>query len=266
MRCQRATLASVRVAPRPLAAPRLACDFFAAMPRATAYLLAREPRPGTVKTRLCPPLSPQQASRLAAAFASDALGLLAAVTDVERRLAVAGDAAEAPQKGASAGGILAALAAARGVRLEMQEGATLGDRMADLLARGLALGRPTLLVGADAPDLPATLVEASLAALRDVDVVLIGARDGGYVLVGARRPVPGLFEIDAPWGSDRVLEATCASLGRAGVSHAVAGHWEDVDDGAALRRLAARLDAAGRDATPATAGLIEALRREGVRF
>lgn len=225
------------------------------------FVMAKAPVPGFVKTRLCPPLSPAQASSLAEAFALDTLEKLAglaAAGGVEVRLALDG----AGQEGARG---LEDLAARLLVPVEGQGGGDLGARMNEALGRGLATGRPTVLVGTDTPDLPATLVLSAFEALSRVDAVLAPAGDGGYVLVGARRPLPELFRIDAPWSSDGVFAATCEALRRAGCPFEVLGSWDDVDDAAALGRLASRLDGASAVA-PCTARLLGEWRCEGVRF
>lgn len=240
-----------------LAACRDACHRSGAMkPRAVVYVLAKAPRPGLVKTRLCPPLVPAEASRLAEAFLADTLARLAGHGGVDLRLALdSGPAGGGEGEGPRAG-----------LRVESQGGGSLGERMARLLARGLETRLPTLLVGSDCPDLPLSRIDEACAALSRADAVLAPARDGGYVLVGARRDVPELFEIDAPWGSERVFAATCDALARSGRTLAVLEAWEDVDDAAALGRLACRLRDGGRAAAPATARLLDEWRREGVRF
>jgi len=250
--------------------------------RSILYVLAKEPVPGLVKTRLCPPLRPAQAAALAAACAADTLAMAAGLAAVEVRLALAparagGLAARAEcrdlaveAKGRSLaveaeGRSLAMEAAGHGLAVEDQGDGDLGARMARLMARGLRDG-PTLLIGTDSPDRPASMVADAVAALQRCDAVLAPAADGGYVLVGARRPLPALFAIDAAWGSRRVMASTCDALSRAGCAFEVLAGWEDVDDARALGRLAARLEGAGADAAPETARLLARWRSEGVRF
>ncbi|MFN2376013.1 MAG: TIGR04282 family arsenosugar biosynthesis glycosyltransferase [Candidatus Binatia bacterium] len=225
------------------------------------FVMAKAPVPGLVKTRLCPPLTSSQASRLAEAFALDTIRKLAAVAvagGLEVRVALDG-------AGQGFGRGLEEEAARLGLPVEGQGQGDLGTRMEEVLGRGLATGRPTVLVGTDAPDLPGALVRSAFEALARVDAVLVPAADGGYVLVGARRPLPELFRIDAPWSSDGVFAATCEALRRAGYPFEVLEGWDDVDDAAALGRLASRLDG-GADVAPCTARLLGEWRCEGVRF
>lgn len=240
------------------------------------YVLAKEPAPGFVKTRLCPPLTPERAAGLAAAFAADVLSMAGTLREVEARLAVDPDPGPGPPRDsrpdpgglAGAGGPdpgLAALASRLGLAVEGQGPGDLGQRMARLMERGLGAG-PTILVGTDCPDLPPSAVRGALAALGRCDVVLGPAADGGYWLVGARRPVPSLFAIDAPWSSDRVLDATSCALSRARCAFELLETREDVDDAAALGRLASRLQRDGEDAAPQTARLLARWRGEGEGF
>ncbi|HXC52684.1 MAG TPA: TIGR04282 family arsenosugar biosynthesis glycosyltransferase [Candidatus Limnocylindrales bacterium] len=250
--------------------------------RRLVYVMAKAPVPGRVKTRLCPPLEPRQAAELAAAFVEDLLASLAGAGDFDVRLALEedsrasdagrdGDPGDEGQIGTADAAREAALrlrrlAAASSVRVEGQGEGDLGRRMSLLVDRGLAEGWATVLVGGDVPDLPLATVRAAFEALERTDVVLAASRDGGYVLVGARRRHDALFSIDAAWSSPDVFSATCTSLAKARCSYATLPAWEDVDDAPALGRLAGRLDGGGDAVAPATARLMRRWRREGVRF
>jgi len=79
--------------------------------------------------------------------------------------------------------------------------------------------------------------------------VLGPANDGGYWLVGARRPAPELFD-DMPWGTPVVLPRTLARLRTA--DHALLPFWYDVDDPASMGLLVSHLDVLPPDVAPAT--------------
>jgi rSAM/selenodomain-associated transferase 1 len=120
--------------------------------------------------------------------------------------------------------------------LATQPGGDLGLRM---LAPCEAADGPTIVIGTDCPALtPAHLREAA-GVLRDgSDVVVIPAEDGGYVLIGLRRPQPGLF---APmtWGTDTVMAETRSRLARDGLTWRELPTLWDVDRPEDLARLRA---------------------------
>jgi hypothetical protein len=234
------------------------------MPAARVYVMAKAPVAGLVKTRICPPLAPGRAAELAVAFAADVLRMLAAAGGLDVRLAL--DRVGSGEKARAAAAILEGLATGLGLPVEDQGEGDLGARMDRLVRRGLADGLPTILVGADTPDLPRDTVLAAARALAGRDAVLAPAADGGYVLVGASRAIDGLFRIDAAWSSERVFVATCEALAREGCAFDVLAGAEDVDDAAALGRLADRLAAGGALVAPSTAALLGTWRTEGVRF
>ena len=62
-----------------------------------------------------------------------------------------------------------------------------------------------VIIGADCPEVTASLLEDAFARLSTNDLVLGPASDGGYYLIGLRRPNAQLFT-DISWSSDRVLE------------------------------------------------------------
>ncbi len=128
-------------------------------------------------------------------------------------------------------------------RFRLQRGGDLGDRMRccfeDLAAEGV--GRMAIL-GSDSPTVPTALVKRSLDALAsDDDASLIPTEDGGYCLIGCRRPHPAMFE-GVSWSTDSTLAETEQALGRAGYRVHSIGLWRDADEPADLDRL--RQDAA----------------------
>jgi hypothetical protein len=99
---------------------------------------------------------------------------------------------------------------------------------------------PAVLVGSDIPELDAARIVAAFRLLGRVDLVFGPAADGGFWLVGARRVplLPPLFG-SVRWSRPDTLASVLANL-PARVSIGFAACLEDVDDGAAYRRLAPR--------------------------
>lgn len=204
----------------------------------TALLVfARPPVAGAVKTRLAATAGADRAlavyralldATFACAHAARAAGVIA---DVELWVAPDGDAAAR-----------AALAAWHGQTPHVQQGRDLGARMAHAIADALQRAPRVLLVGTDCPVLtPAYLAQAS-AHLGTHDAVLGPAEDGGYVLVGARRPL----HFDAVrWSTPHACADTEAAFAAQRASYALLPPLWDVDDAAGLARFE-RLPAAHR--------------------
>jgi hypothetical protein len=202
-----------------------------AAPRASATavaVFARAPVPGEVKTRLAGILGERDAAELHA-------------TLVRRALATATQAAVGPVSlwctPDTGHPFFAACAAQFGVELRAQRGGHLGERMAGAFGQLLA-GGPALLIGSDCPALSGADLRAAADALVTHDAVFQPAEDGGYVLVGLARPVPGIFE-GVRWGEAGVMEQTRDRL------RAAKARWRempllwDVDRPEDYRRLAA---------------------------
>jgi rSAM/selenodomain-associated transferase 1 len=126
----------------------------------------------------------------------------------------------------------------RGIPVTGQSGGDLGQRMHRALAACPA--GPAVLIGTDIPALAPEHIAEAFRLLGKHDLVFGPASDGGFWLVGARRSprLPPLFG-KVRWSSRHALEDAFANLPR-NVSVGLAARLEDVDDGAAYRRLAPR--------------------------
>ncbi|MBI4996564.1 MAG: TIGR04283 family arsenosugar biosynthesis glycosyltransferase [Rhodocyclales bacterium] len=122
------------------------------------------------------------------------------------------------------------------VTVRQQPEGDLGARM--LAALRAAPTAATLVIGTDCPALTATHLHAAARALDGNDVVLLPAEDGGYVLVGATRPLPGIFA-GVDWGSDQVMAQTRVRLRTAELRWSEPATLWDVDRPEDLARLAA---------------------------
>jgi rSAM/selenodomain-associated transferase 1 len=126
-----------------------------------------------------------------------------------------------------------------GIREGAQSGADLGARLvAAFAARLAASGDAAVIVGTDCPGLRPPHLAAAFGALEDHDVVLGQSRDGGYWLIGLRRPAPTLFAGIA-WGGPEVLAQTLDRARRAGLRVAQLETLADVDTPEDLVRLVA---------------------------
>jgi uncharacterized protein len=199
------------------------------MRRYAIAVMARAPQPGQVKTRLVPPLSHERAAELYRCLLLDKLQQVAEIPGIDPYLAYT------PIEARSS--MLAVLPDS--FTLIPQAGSTLGDRLHRLSAILLERGHPAaLLIDSDSPTLPTPYLLDAIAHLqsRATDLVLGPTEDGGYYLIGLKRPCRALFD-NIPWSGPTVLTDT---LRRAATHHlqvAMLPPWFDVDTPNDLARL-----------------------------
>lgn len=200
--------------------------------RAAIVVMAKAPRPGEVKTRLCPPLSLAHAAALYRCFLVDTVAQA-------KRLERAATAIAYTPLGAR----VVFEEACPGFILIPQRGDDLGARLASTFEQMFALGFAAVVaMGADTPTLPLAYLERAIELVRHPggDVVLGPTDDGGYYLIGLRALHRTLFE-GIPWSTGRVLAETLRHAERAGLTAACLPPWRDVDTVEDLRALEAAL-------------------------
>jgi rSAM/selenodomain-associated transferase 1 len=190
--------------------------------RSVIILFAKAPVPGCVKTRLEARLGPEQAAELHSAFVQDMLEMLESLTeaaDIELHTNIETDAWREAK-----------------VSRALQSGSDLGSRMFHALEEALRHGRPkAMIVGSDAPTLPASHLEALLSSRADVAVG--PSQDGGYYAIACRRIHPEMFRA-VRWSEPQVLEETLRATRACELTVEVGPEWFDVDSPADLDRLA----------------------------
>lgn len=185
------------------------------MPEDTHLLVfAKAPRPGAVKTRLVPLIGERRAAALHARL-------------IEHTLEVAREAAIGPLElhGAPAADpFLAACAKRFGATLVEQCAGDLGTRMHHALGNAVSRGAThAILIGSDCPPLASRhLREAQQALAGAVDAVFAPTEDGGYALIGVRRPDARLFH-GVNWSTPAVMLETRARL------TALAWRWTELE-------------------------------------
>ena len=200
----------------------------ARQPSARAVLLlvfVRAPRAGAVKTRLAAALGDAAALRIYRRLAEHTLTQARALADEAAVRVLFTPADAGPETRAWLGD---------GVEYRPQGDGDLGARLEHAFAAAFAEGWPRVaVIGSDLPALSAGLLRRALAALRAHDAVLGPARDGGYYLLGLRRPAPHAFHGIA-WSTERVLAQTLARLRSAGIEPFLLEMLADVDEAADL--------------------------------
>jgi uncharacterized protein len=202
--------------------------------RAAIGLVAKAPVAGKVKTRLCPPCTPEEAAEIATAL----------LLDTAASAAATGHDVWCVHLGDPAG------------QERAQRGADLGERLAgaqaDLHGRGYDR---VVLLGADCPTVEPALLAAAVAALDGADVVLGPARDVGYTLIGTAVPRPEVL-VDVEMSTPRVLADTLARAEAAALRVALVAERHDLDT---VADLAAALAAGQLDHAPRTRAAAVAL-------
>ncbi len=196
------------------------------VPRAALLVLAKAPVPGEVKTRLCPPATPDQAARIAAAALLDTLDAVLAVPHVTPVVALTGDLANA----VDAAKLTARL---RSTTVLPQRGTTLGQRIAAAYADAAVVAGdlPVLQVGMDTPQVDAGLFGRCLDLLDGdgVDAAFGPAADGGWWALGVRRPTVAELIADVPTSRPDTGARTLAVLRGAGCRVVQLPELSDVD-------------------------------------
>lgn len=232
--------------------------------RCALAVMTKAPRAGRVKTRLTPPLSPEEAAELNVCFLRDTTAAISRMADQK---SAQGVAVYTPVGAESAYVDILP----KDFLLVPQRGEAFGERLVAATEDLLALGFASLcLIDSDSPTLPEALFAEAVGLLArpDDSVVLGPSDDGGYYLIGLKKLHRRLFErID--WSTEHVLQQTVDAAREIDLPVQLLPTWYDVDDRNTLSRLCAECFGTNGDhivanAAPAThrflAGLIE---REG---
>ena len=226
-------------------------------------VMTKAPRAGKVKTRLSPPLTPEEAAALNSCFLRDTTA------------AIASTASEGLARGIAVYTPVGAEGAYGGIlpdefELVPQRGDAFGKRLTFAIEDLLSLGFDSVcLIDSDSPTVPqrAFTEAATILAQREDTVVLGPSDDGGYYLIGLKKLHRALFE-DIAWSTGRVLQQTIERARQMNLQVHLLPTWYDVDDRMTLRRLCEEFfgpdgcTAVGYPA-PATRAYLEGLLKRG---
>jgi len=201
-------------------------------------VVAKEPIPGRVKTRLGGLFSPEITTEFYHCLLQDTLLLMSQVPNVTCGI-VFTPAESRPY--------FEELAPPDFV-LHPQRGPDLGDRLLHAFEDFLAQGYSQIIImNSDSPTLPASYLEEAFALLDEHDVVFGPSEDGGYYLAGASAAHPTLFQ-GIQMSTATVLEETLDRVDAAGLSVSLLPAWFDVDLPADVARLCAEMTKNGQTA------------------
>ena len=202
--------------------------------------MAKASRPGLTKTRLVPPLTPDEAAALNTVFLQDVTeNMRLAARTAASHAAIVAYAAFGPPGSeeffrhhfSSSIGLIEAWLP--------NFGDCLHHAIGQVLARGHAAA---VVLNADSPTLPTALLNETAELLaRPGDRAVLGpSSDGGYYLLGLKAAHRRMFD-DIAWSTERVAEQTRARAQEIGLDLHLLPEWYDVDDLATLRRLRGEL-------------------------
>jgi rSAM/selenodomain-associated transferase 1 len=196
-------------------------------------IFCKTPAAGFSKTRLSPPLKPEDCSAISACFIRDLASTIHSLGGNVAPYAIYTPAGTEPA--------LRALLPPS-FRLMLQCDGGFGTRLSYAVSSLLRAGHAgAILVNADSPTLPAPILRAAVDALLKEDaVVLSPSFDGGYTLVGLSRPHPEVFA-DIPWSTPQVHRLTMQRAAEIEVPVINIPGWYDVDDNQTLQMLHAEL-------------------------
>ena len=193
-------------------------------------IMAKAPRPGAVKTRLVPSLSPEAVTDFYCCLLHDTLALARSLNDVEVAIMCPdSDVRELSRLVGSQASVVA------------QTGEGLAAGLTSVFAHFPGIHhRRTIAFNSDSPHLPRSVLEGAFETLAAHDVVVGPTHDGGYYLVGAKASHPTLFASDG-MGTSSALDRLLARARSLELSISLAAPFYDVDVAEDLTRLAAEL-------------------------
>jgi rSAM/selenodomain-associated transferase 1 len=188
-------------------------------------IMCKAPRPGQTKTRLASSVGAMAAAELSACFLRD---VAAAIEAIPQGLGRRGFGIYAPS---GAEPTLRELFPPQ-FGLLLQAGDDFGEVLFGAARDLLAAGHDcVLLVNGDSPTLPSDYLMQAIDALREPgDRMVLGpASDGGYYLIGLKRPHPHLFA-QIEWGTETVAQRTRERAAEIGLAITLLPEWYDIDD------------------------------------
>ena len=190
-------------------------------------IMAKAPRPGSVKTRMAQSLSLQSVTELYRCLLSDTIALAQSLDQVE--VVIMCPVPDVEELSRAVGSTVPIVA---------QTGQGLAAGLNSVFAHFTTRGHQRVIAfNSDSPHLPASVLVAAFDSLESDDLIVGPTYDGGYYLVGARASYPGLFTSDG-MGTGSALETLLRRAGALGLSVHLTDPFYDIDVAADLSQLA----------------------------
>ncbi len=189
--------------------------------KASLVIMAKDPIPGQVKTRLSPPLSPAEAAELYCCFLEDRIAEMSTLKGVDLALAYTPENAKPTFRALVSDSI----------QLFAQRGKNLTEKLVNIFKDLLSEGYQTVsIIDSDTPDLSSAIMRQSfnLLASEHTDAVFGPCKDGGYYLIGLKKNYPKLFQ-NIPWSGKNVLAVSLKKAKEMGLKTALLPLQNDID-------------------------------------
>lgn len=182
-------------------------------------IFAKAPIPGECKTRLIPLLGETASAELYKQLSIHCLSQFNETCEADILLQVYPDTSHA---------FIKQLKQQFNTSLSAQIGNNLGDRMFHAICESLESYNQCVLIGTDCPEIDSAYVNQAFTALQSSDIVLGPADDGGYVLIGANKIRPELFQ-DIEWSTENVLQQQVSNCIKHNYSYQLLATLWDLD-------------------------------------
>lgn len=197
-------------------------------------IFAKAPVPGEVKTRLIPLLGAAKSALLAQQMFIHTLNQATAAAARLKRLSVEICTPDTDHP------FWQQTVLHPDVTVTAQGEGDLGQRMLHAVQRVSAEGAACVLIGSDCPALTADILLAAVSAMATVDMAVVPAIDGGYVLLGLHQGYGELFEA-IPWSTGEVLALTRQRADGLGLTACYLPALADIDEPEDLVHLPSEL-------------------------
>jgi rSAM/selenodomain-associated transferase 1 len=195
-------------------------------------IMAKEPKIGSTKTRLCPPLKFKEAAKLYEVLLWDTIKMTTQIKGIDIAIAVTPPEATEYFKGITSSE----------THLIPVTCAAIGECLSFALGQLLSMGYSRVMaLNSDGPTLPPAYIQQAVERLGQNDLVLGPAEDGGYYLIGVKKKHDSLLT-GISWSTSEVLSQTLVKANQLGLTVSLIPPWYDVDTAKDIQRLCNELE------------------------